>query len=400
LLELFGEQIEWPGMGPDGKFTNGSFSDPGVQPSLIPAQTMNLILDNLTALIEKCGGVANAVEGGQLAALVTHLATAKALVMRDEHGRAKVAAPVADDDIARKAEIIAAMEAGAENLAAAVEAIGGQIQTLQAAQKGYALYEGGRNLLSVLGVASVPEAMAALHEKCNGEGTPNFDGLFIGDYIDIPSLIVDGTTYANQRILLSGFNHYRNMHEYEAYRNTKNHILFTFDKIVLKRRMNATNTNAGGYPSSELRTFLEGVGGDGQGLFAIGLKEAIGDYLYTVKKYASVKGAMAWGNYTVFPPTSLEVGAPYYYGQSSGNWYPSDENDTVSMQRRFPIFAVREFSKKYGTQYDWWRLSSPLSTQATDSAGAAFCSIGTIGLAGSYGTADSSGGVAPAFCVA
>jgi hypothetical protein len=353
----------------------------------------------LTALIEKCGGVANAVEEGQLAALVTHLATAKALVMRDGHGRAKVAAPVENDDIARKAEIDAALAVCAENLVAAVEAIGGQIQTLQAAQKGYALYEGGRDLLSVLGVETVPEAMAALREKCNGEGTPNFDGLFIGDYIDIPSLIVDGVTYANRRILLSGFNRYRNMHEYEAYRNTKNHLLFTFDKIVLKKRMNPTNTNAGGYPSSELRTFLEGVGGDGSGLFAVGLREAIGDCLYTIKKYASVKGAMAWGNYTVFPPTALEVGAPFYYRPSDGGWWPGDEEDTVSLQRRFPIFSIRQFQKKYGTVYDWYWLSTPLSTQAFDSAASAFCAIDSGGLAGDNG-AGSAGGVAPAFCVA
>jgi hypothetical protein len=56
VLELFGEQIEWPGMGPDSKFTNGSFCDPDVQPSLIPAQTINLLLDNLAALIEKMRG--------------------------------------------------------------------------------------------------------------------------------------------------------------------------------------------------------------------------------------------------------------------------------------------------------------------------------------------------------
>jgi hypothetical protein len=127
--------------------------------------------------------------------------------MRDANGRANAADPVEDDDIARKAEIIAAMSAGADNLAAAQEAIAEQLIELQNAQKGYALYEGGRNLLSVFGVSTVPELMAILREKCNGEGTPNFDGLFIGDYVDIPSLTVEGATYANQRVLLSGFNH-------------------------------------------------------------------------------------------------------------------------------------------------------------------------------------------------
>jgi hypothetical protein len=101
-IEIFGEQVSWPGVDGNGKFTNGSFSDPMVKPSFIPAETINLLLDNLTALIAKCGGTPNATGGGQLAGLVTNLALAKRLVMRDAHGRAKVAAPEEDDDIIRK----------------------------------------------------------------------------------------------------------------------------------------------------------------------------------------------------------------------------------------------------------------------------------------------------------
>jgi hypothetical protein len=378
-IEIFGEQVSWPGVDANGKFTNGSFSDPMVKPSFIPAETINLILDNLSSIIKKCGGIPNATMTAQIADLITHLAVEKAIVMRDGHGRAKVAAPQEPDDIARLAEINAAKDG----------------------QTGYALYEGGRNLLSVLGAATVPEVMAILRERCNGEGRPNFDGLFIGDYVDIPSLIVNGTTYANVRVLLSGFNHYRNPSAPEGYRNMQNHILFTFDKIVLKHRINPSNTNVGGYPSSELRTFLEGVDGSGAGIFATGLREAIGNFLYTVKKYASIKGTMLWGNYTVFPPTALEVGALFYYQQSDGFWWPDDEDDNLQIQRRFPIYNIRCFQKKNhgNNQYDWYWLSSPLASYASSSASAAFASINCCGLAGGYG-ASLAGGVAPAFCVA
>jgi hypothetical protein len=320
---------------------------------------------------------------------MTHLATAKALVMRDGRGRA----PAAGDDIARKAEIDAVPGACAENLAEAAEAIGEQIQTPQAARKGCALYEGGRDPLSVLGVETVPEATAVLRAKCNGEGTPNFDGLLVGDYIDIPSLAADGATYANRRIPLSGFNRYRNMCECEACRNTKNSLLFTFDKIVLKRRMNPTNANAGGYPSSELRTFLEGAGGDGSGLFAVGLREAIGDYLHAIKKRASVKGAMARGNCAAFLPAAPESGAPFLIRQSDWGWRPGDEEDTVSPQRRFPIFSIRQFQKKHGANYDRHWLSTPLSTQAFDAAASAFCYIHNHGLAASDHAASAGGAV-------
>jgi hypothetical protein len=378
-VEIFGEQLRWPGVDADGKFTNGSFSDPMVKPSFIPAETINLILDNLSSIIKKCGGIPNATGMAQIADLITHLAAEKAIIMRDEHGRAKVAAPQEPDDIARLAEINA----------------------MKDGQTGYALYEGGRNLLIVLGAATVPEAVEILHERCNGEGRYNYDNLFIGDYLDIPSLIIDGTTYANVRIILSGFNHYRNLSAPEGYRNMQNHLLFTFDKIVLRRRMNPSNTNVGGYPSSELRTFLEGVDGSGVGVFATGLKEAIGNHLYTVKKYASVKGAMSWGNYTVFPPTALEVGAPFYYRQSDGYWWADDEDDNLQMQKRFPIYNIRRFQKKNhsNNQYDWYWLSSPLASYASSDASAAFAGIGDSGLAAGD-VASSAGGVAPAFCVA
>lgn len=56
--------------------------------------------------------------------------------------------------------------------------------------------------------------MEILHNKCNGEGKADFSGLMIGDYLDLPSLTVDGTTYTwndtyrNLRVVISGFNHY------------------------------------------------------------------------------------------------------------------------------------------------------------------------------------------------
>jgi hypothetical protein len=55
ILEIFGEEISWPGVDANGKFTNGSFNDPLVKPSFIPAQTLNLILDNLGNLISYLG---------------------------------------------------------------------------------------------------------------------------------------------------------------------------------------------------------------------------------------------------------------------------------------------------------------------------------------------------------
>lgn len=104
-ITIFGEKVQWPGVDASGKFTNGSFDDPLVKPSFIPAETINLILDNLSGLITKLGGTPNNTSAAQLAELFVSAATANKGIMRDAAGRAQVAAPATEADIARKKEI-------------------------------------------------------------------------------------------------------------------------------------------------------------------------------------------------------------------------------------------------------------------------------------------------------
>jgi hypothetical protein len=105
-IEIFGEEVQWPGVDAGGKFTNGSFTNPMVKPSFIPAQTINLILDNLEELIKKCNEAPNSTTVHQLAGLIVSLPQAHKIIKRDAQGWAKVAAPAASDDIARLREII------------------------------------------------------------------------------------------------------------------------------------------------------------------------------------------------------------------------------------------------------------------------------------------------------
>jgi hypothetical protein len=104
-IEIFGEQVQWPGVDGNGKFTNGSFTDPLIKPSFIPAETINLILNNLEEFIKKCNGNPNSTTASQLADLIASQPQANKIILRDAQGRAKVAEPVSADDIARKAEI-------------------------------------------------------------------------------------------------------------------------------------------------------------------------------------------------------------------------------------------------------------------------------------------------------
>lgn len=66
-LTLNGEKVMWPGVDASGKFTNGAFDNPLVPPSFIPAETINLILDNLAELIKRSGGTPDNTSITQLA---------------------------------------------------------------------------------------------------------------------------------------------------------------------------------------------------------------------------------------------------------------------------------------------------------------------------------------------
>jgi hypothetical protein len=86
IIEIFGEQVKWPGLGPDGKFTNGSFSDPLIKPSFIPAGTLNLLLDNMQQVITAAGLNPNNIEPDQLLrALQVLIASGGGITVPAEH---------------------------------------------------------------------------------------------------------------------------------------------------------------------------------------------------------------------------------------------------------------------------------------------------------------------------
>ena len=244
-----------------------------------------------------------------------------------------------------------------------------------------------RSLLDVFKVNTIAAAMAEIRRRCNNNGEidnskiPDFRGIRIGDYIDLPSLD-DGTTvytwnanYKNLRIVVSGFNHYKQAGDPE---NTANHILFTFRNCIMTKRINATDTNTGGFAASELRTYLEGV-------FMLGLKQAIGDYLYPVRRLLSNKGGWAWITDTVFLPTEREVWGYPTWGEV--------EHDGGA-QGQYPIFVATAYKgKKYNGSRQWWWVASPQASSASN-----FCGVSTAIRAANY-SASASGGVAPAFCV-
>jgi hypothetical protein len=83
-ITMFGEKIKYPGL-KDGKFTNGSFSDPKQLASFIPAETLNLILDNLGEAIKSVGLEPNNTDIDQLAKVISKVENNPVLSERIEN---------------------------------------------------------------------------------------------------------------------------------------------------------------------------------------------------------------------------------------------------------------------------------------------------------------------------
>ena len=288
----------------------------------------------------------------------------------------------------------------------------------------------GRDLRVVFGIEStdpavyIPLIMAEIRRRCNNDGemdaggVPDFSGVMIGDYIDGISLngiaapAGNGAiatqpwnnTYKNNRIVVAGFNTYKGMGSWiedggdgiDA-TNVKNHVLFVFRNVIATARMNATHTNGGGYRWSELRTWLEGRHGLGNGVVAEKLKEQLGgEYLYTISKVHSEGGDGGdWAGYTLWLPSEFEIFGGAFFGAEGPN-----DNEGSRLAWTTPIqIPLFQGSYEYrirrlnGTRR-WYWTQTP--SAASSSAFALVAGIGNV----NFTNAGSVGGCAPAFCVA
>lgn len=83
-ITMGGEKVVYPGVNEEGKFTNGDFNNPLVPPSFIPAETMNLVLDNMGDFIGHLGGKPNNKDGNQIsAAFVSFISALKKNQMKN-----------------------------------------------------------------------------------------------------------------------------------------------------------------------------------------------------------------------------------------------------------------------------------------------------------------------------
>jgi len=370
VIEVFGEQVKWPGLGPDGKFTNGSFTDPLIKPSFIPAETLNLLLDNMQRVIEEAGLEPNNIEQDQLL-------------------RALRALPISG-----------AISGGGDLHADMVEGMGRDLMKVLLGVDFSALAtQAERN-------AAIAQVMAELRRRCNNNGEidasgiPDFRGLEIGDYLDGIDLSgaaapTNGTapqawnnTYKNNRIVLSGFNTYKHGGHTE---NDKNHILFTFRNVIAKGQMNTSDTNANGYKTTALRAWIDGAAGNGSGVLATKLKAALGgEYLYTIRRQLSTKNGNTaswdWQDHTLFLLSEKETFGSTHWSEGG---YGEGYGVHVPLYQKSTLYRVKRFN---GSRACYWECDPTADRINTFTECSIFGDATTC-------YASSVEGISPAFCV-
>ena len=237
----------------------------------------------------------------------------------------------------------------------------------------------GRNLQTVLGTSDAVSTFAALRTRADAG---NFNGLRLADYIDVPSITIDGTAIANAnerlRFEIAGFDTYYNIGDTAV---SSHHILMVSKNCVLQHVMNSADDNTGGYAASELCTYLNGA-------VNTGLVSAIGITPKTVHRLLDNKSSWGWVAETVFIPTEVEVFGCCAWSNNSGN--------SVGSSMQWPLFA--QFPQKRIVKYNggrhWWWEASPRTGNSTH-----FCSCNSNGHAHSHLASNSHNGVRFAFLV-
>ena len=247
------------------------------------------------------------------------------------------------------------------------------------------------NLLDLLGIRAVhsdspatqAESLQVIPKLKEWYAQHRFDGLKLCAYIDFASITVDGVTYTwnanykNLRIMIMGFNTLLHCGNVEV---VKPHIIMQFRNCVLEKRMNATDTNTGGYPSAELRDWLNDK-------FAEGLKTVLGNYLLEIPRLYSTKGSWGWYKDKVFLPTEAEVWGTQVWGEKTWNGF----------QAQWPVYrdsSVYKVKQLNGSRKGWWEATP------SDENASCFCSCTHDGLADNSSAAGWAGGISPAICVA
>ncbi|MDR1908890.1 MAG: DUF6273 domain-containing protein [Spirochaetaceae bacterium] len=261
--------------------------------------------------------------------------------------------------------------------------------------------------ITTTGANGVTEAFNAVHWLINTPEAGDFTQIIqLGDYIDLDSLNVAdynsagaisevNTTWGGDhgqllRLIVVGKNSFNGING-----NNTPHVVFQFQNLPGTRKMNASDTNAGGYMGSEMKAYLtpDGVPGHGNfytGLTGAGVPDAV---VWAPSRRVANGGSGATGADTVadllWLPTEFEM--------SGAHLYSSPTYEAPATQARLEYYTDNNSRIKYGSSNSdrWYWLASPYYGNAADFS--VVSEYGDPGYVNASATLDS--GVVPAFCV-
>jgi hypothetical protein len=259
--------------------------------------------------------------------------------------------------------------------------------------------------------ASVEETFKALHLYIQGGGLSASGNIVkTGDYIDLENgLSVENYnsygsfTAANStlsghgtllRLLVVGINSFNGINS-----NNTPHVVFHFQNIPVKRRMEASDTNQNGYLNSEMRKYLVPTGTNGSGVFLTGLINAgvPADVLWSPSRRIAATGTSTSVHTVqdkVWLPTEWEL---------FGTRKHSNAVETSANQARFSYYSTDASRIKYMSDNStmWHRTASPKGTTTnTNETSESFVHVNHDGTSVfTLANSPAIGGVAPAFCV-
>jgi uncharacterized repeat protein (TIGR02543 family) len=264
------------------------------------------------------------------------------------------------------------------------------------------------DLMTKFGVSTPGDAFTALHNLISAPETgDDFTAIIVlGDYIDLPSLTIDGTPITDTeltghgrllRLIVVGINSFQANGSYTGVPGAPSHVVFQFQNIPITRQMEATNTNANGYAGSAMRAWLTTS-------FLPGLKDATGltdTVLWAPTRYVANKGNGANAADTItdslWIPTEREMFLSRYYSSST---YETAENQAhleyypVMIPDTEADYTALAFFKKYNSSNNaqaYWE-ASPCSANW-------FAAVHADGYWSTSTSGNQVPGCAPAFCV-
>jgi hypothetical protein len=228
------------------------------------------------------------------------------------------------------------------------------------------------DLFDTEGVTATFNAVHAFLQTCDNGSSADRRKRIVrqimpGDWIDLPQLTIQGDVSGGAintgnvdlggngkllRLIVVGINSFA-----ATNKDAPAHIVFQFQNIPGTYRMNASNTNAGGYKASEIRRYLTDA--FLRGLAAAGVPEGV---LYAPIRYIANAGdgAAAADALTdlLWLPTEREL-----FGENS---LSNKTWETAANQARFEYYKGDTQRKKYNAHNNtmWWWEASPSSGSA------------------------------------